>query len=83
MSTFFICLLIFHRFIKTLSLFQNLLTCQRIPLVSVGDAVHEGSAVVTAVPLVHGGVVVRVHLGQVNKHVIIRGDAGPAHLLAA
>lgn len=57
-------------------------TYQRIPLVSVGDAVQERSAVVTAVAVVHGGVVVGVHLGQVNEHVVIRGDAGSAHLLA-
>lgn len=60
-----------------------MLTWQRIPLVSVGDALQERSAVVTAVAMVHGGVVVGVHLGQVNEHVVIGGDAGPAHVLAA
>lgn len=60
-----------------------MLTCQRIPLVSVGDTIQERSAVVAAVSVVHGGVVVRVHLGQVEEHVVVRGEAGPAHHLTA
>lgn len=60
-----------------------MLTFKRIPLVSIGNAIYEGSAIVAAVTKVHGGVVVGVHLGQVNKHVFIRCDACPAHKLAA
>lgn len=60
-----------------------MLTYEWIPLISVGDAVQEQSGVSAAVALMHGGVVVGVHLGQVNKHIVIRRDAGPVHLLAA
>lgn len=56
-------------------------TWQRVPLVSVGDAVQEGPVVLAAVSPVHGGVVVGVNFGQVNKHVVVGADTGPAHQL--
>lgn len=56
-------------------------TWQGVPLVSVGDAVQEGPAVSAAVSPVHGGVVVGVNLGQVNKHVVVGADTGSAHPL--
>lgn len=56
-------------------------TWQGVPLVSVGDAVRERPAVSAAIPPVHGGVVVGVNLGQVDKHVVVGADAGPAHPL--
>lgn len=60
----------------------GVLTWQRVPLVPVGDALLERPAV-AAVTLVHGGVVVGVHLGEVDEHVVVRGDAGLADQLAA
>lgn len=60
-----------------------MLTYQRIPLVSVGDAVQERPAVLAAVAQVHGGVVAGVRFGQVNEHVVIGADAGSAHVLTA
>lgn len=58
------------------------LTYKWIPQVPVGDAVWEGSGVGADVALMHGGVVVGVHLGQVNEDVVIRRDAGALYLSA-
>lgn len=56
-------------------------TWQGVPLVSVGDAERERPAAPAAFPPVHGGVVVGVNFGQVNKHVVVGADAGSAHPL--
>lgn len=49
-----------------------MLTSQRVPLVTVGNALRERPGVVAAVTAVHGGVVVGVNLGKVSEHVIVR-----------
>ena len=58
-------------------------TWQGVPLITVGDAVLEGPILPAAVPFVHCGVAVGVHLSEVNKDIVIRTDARPVYELTA